>query len=161
MTEPVKERVLQDVKTTLEKLTKPNGYSFTFAESNVQRWSMYGNSTADLPVIIITTGDQTEKPKANNIQECSLEVILAAFIVHDEDDPVSSDTYANRLEADIKKIIMVDEQRGTHNSIANALSTDVVGTSPFESVENQAYIGIVVELLIRYRHLTNDPTTAA
>ncbi len=153
MAEKVRENILANLKTTLEGLTIANGYNFDFASSTVQRWSMHGNSTTELPMIVISPGDQSQRPRANALSECDMEVLLPAFFKHNPTDSVATDTYMNRLEGDIKKIVMVDEQRG-----GNALSTQVTGSSPFESEEEQRYAGIVIELLIQYRHRTSDPT---
>ena len=40
----------------------------------------------------------------------------------------------------------------------NAVDTDVLGTTPFETTEAQPYAGIIMEVRVRYRHLRTDPT---
>ena len=155
MADTVREKILANLKTTLEGLTTGNGYNFNFTSDTIQRWKMHGNSTTELPMIVVSPGDQGQKPKANALSECDMEVFLPAVYRHEPNDPIETDTYMNRLEGDIKKIVMVDETRG-----GNALSTQVIGSSPFESEEEQRYAGIVIELLIKYRHLTSDPETA-
>ena len=153
MTEPVRERVLDNLKTTLEGMTTVGGYNFDFTSSTVQRWSMLGNSLVDLPAIVITSGPEEQKSLANDHEDCSFTVYIDAFYVNDSDDEAVTDTYLNRLQGDIKKIVMIDEQRG-----GLALSTDVVGSAPFETADEQPYAGMTVELLIKYRHLRSDPT---
>lgn len=152
MADTVREKILADLKSTLEGLTTGNGYNFDFTSDTVQRQSIHGNSTTELPMIVVSPGDQSQKPLANALSHCSLEVFLPAFYTHQPTDSISTDGRLNQLEGDIKKIVMVDETRG-----GNALSTQVTSTSPFEPEEEQRYAGIVIALLIEYRHLTSDP----
>ena len=152
MTETIREQVLSDIKTSLEELTIANGYNFDFTPETVQRWSMYGNSAVNLPLIVITAGDEEEKPLSGNHEECRLTVYIDAFYVHNEDDQTATDTYINRLQGDIKKRILEDETRS-----GTALNTSIVGSSTFETVDGQAYAGIMIELLVTYRHKRDNP----
>jgi len=151
--ETVRERMLANIKTTLEGITIANGYSFDFTAETVQRWSMHGNKLVDLPAVIISPGNEDEKSLPNNFEECVLSVYLDVFFVTEENDAVSTDTYLNRLQGDMKKAILQDHTRG-----GEAIDTDVLGTTPFETTEGQPYAGIIMELGIRYRHLRSDPT---
>lgn len=151
--ETVRERILANIKTTLEGITIANGYNFDFTAETIQRWSMHGNRLVDLPAVIISLGDEEEKSLPNNFEECVLSVYLDVFFVTEENDAVSTDTYLNRLQGDMKKAILEDHSRG-----GEAIDTDVLGTTPFETTEGQPYAGIIMELGIRYRHLRSDPT---
>jgi hypothetical protein len=151
--ETVRERILANIKTTLEGITIANGYNFNLTAETVQRWSMHGNKLVDLPAVIISPGNEEEKSLPNNFEECVLSVYLDVFFVTEENDAVSTDTYLNRLQGDIKKAILQDYTRG-----GEAIDTDVLGTTPFETTEGQPYAGIIMELAIRYRHLRSDPT---
>ena len=151
--ETVRERILANIKTTLEGITIVNGYSFDFTAETVQRWSMHGNKLVDLPAVIISPGNEEEKSLPNNFEECVLSVYLDVFFVTEENDAVPTDTYLNRLQGDMKKAILQDHTRG-----GEAIDTDVLGTTPFETTEGQPYAGIIMEPGIRYRHLRLDPT---
>jgi len=151
--ETVRERILANIKTTLEGITVANGYNFDFTPDTVQRWSMHGNKLVDLPAVVISPGDEEEKSLPNNFEECTFTVFLDIFFVTEEADTVSTDTYLNRLQGDMKKAILEDHTRG-----GEAIDTDVLGTTPFETTEGQPYAGIIMELGIRYRHLRSDPT---
>jgi hypothetical protein len=89
----------------------------------------------------------------NPFEECLLTLYLDIFFVNEENDPVPTDTYLNRLQGDIKKAILQDSTRA-----GNAVDTDVLGTTPFETTEAQPYAGIIIEVRVRYRHLRTDPT---
>ncbi|HAH21629.1 MAG: hypothetical protein A2Y00_05500 [Omnitrophica WOR_2 bacterium GWF2_43_52] len=151
--ETVRERIMANIKTTLEGVTVANGYNFDFTADTVQRWSMHGNRLADLPAVVISPGDEEEKGQPNPFEECYLNVYLDIFFVNDEGDSMVTDTYLNRLQGDMKKAILLDHTRG-----GEAIDTDVLGTTPFETTEGQPYAGIIMELGIRYRHLRSDPT---
>ncbi len=150
--ETVRERILQNIKETLECITKEAGYNFDFSPQTVQRWSMHGNRMVELPAVVVSPGDEDESSLPNPFQECVLAVYLDVFFVTDESDAVSTDTYLNRLQGDIKKAIIQDTTRG-----GEALDTRVLGTTPFETTEAQPYAGIIIELRIRYRHRRSDP----
>lgn len=151
--ETVRERIMANIKTTLEGVTVAGGYNFDFTADTVQRWSMHGNRLADLPAVVISPGDEEEKGQPNPFEECYLIVYLDIFFVNDEGDSIVTDTYLNRLQGDMKKAILLDHTRG-----GEAIDTDVLGTTPFETTEGQPYAGIIMELGIRYRHLRSDPT---
>jgi len=151
--ETVRERILQNIKTVLEGVTIANGYNFDFTPATVQRWSMHGNRMVDMPMVVISPGDEDESSMPNPFEECLLTLYLDIFFVNDENDPVSTDTYLNRLQGDIKKAILQDSTRA-----GNAVDTDVLGTTPFETTEAQPYAGIIMEVRVRYRHLRTDPT---
>ena len=151
--ETVRERILQNIKTVLEGVTIANGYNFDFTPATVQRWSMHGNRMVDMPMVVISPGDEDESSMPNPFEECLLTLYLDIFFVNDENDPVPTDTYLNRLQGDIKKAILQDSTRA-----GNAVDTDVLGTTPFETTEAQPYAGIIMEVRVRYRHLRTDPT---
>lgn len=152
MAETVRERILADIKSTLEGLTSANGYNFDFSPSDIQRWSMHGNSKVNLPAIMITAGNESQVPAGSSHEDCTIRVYLDAFFTHNKDDTVDTDTYLNRLQGDIKKVIMEDYSRSNL-----AEDTLVVGSTPFETAEGQV-AGITVEVEIKYRHLRSDPT---
>ncbi|MBI5050538.1 MAG: hypothetical protein HZC11_06665 [Nitrospirae bacterium] len=151
--ETIRERILANIKTTLEGITQGNGYNFDFASQTVQRWSMHGNTPVDIPMIIITPGDELEEPSVHPFSECTLSIFLSVFYINDKNDAVPTDTYLNRLQGDIKKVVLLDHTRG-----GEAIDTDIVSTSPFVTTEGQHYAGLVIELKVKYRHLRNDPT---
>ena len=151
--ETVRERILQNIKTVLEGVTIANGYNFDFTPATVQRWSMHGNRMVDMPMVVISPGDEDESSMPNPFEECLLTLYLDIFFVNDENDPVPTDTYLNRLQGDIKKAILQDSTRA-----GNAVDTDVLGTTLFETTEAQPYAGIIMEVRVRYRHLRTDPT---
>ena len=153
--ETIRERILEHIKRTLEQISIEAGYYFDFTEKTVQRWSMHGNRMIDLPMVVISPGDEEETSLLNGFEECVMSVYLDVFFINSEgdDEEFSTDTYLSRLQGDIKKAILIDYTRG-----GNAIDTDIAGTTPFETTEGQHYAGIIVELKIRYRHKRDNPT---
>ncbi|MCK9555013.1 hypothetical protein M0R36_04250 [bacterium] len=153
MNETVREKILQNLKTTLESITTDNGYNFDFNADTVQRWSMHGNSLVDVPTVILSPGDEEEKGGTLPYIQCELTVYLDVFFINNESDSIVTDTYLNRLQGDIKKAVLSDYSRGGY-----AIDTNVRGTTPFETTEGQQYAGIIIEIGITYQHKRNDPT---
>ena len=122
--ETVRERILANIKSTLENITQANGYNFDFSPQAVQRWSMHGNTPVDIPMIIITPGDELEEPSVHPFSECALSVFLSIFYINDKNDVTPTDIYLNRLQGDIKKAVLLDHTRG-----GEAIDTDIVSTS--------------------------------
>ena len=152
--ETIRERILEHIKRTLEQISIEAGYYFDFTEKTVQRWSMHGNRMIDLPMVVISPGDEEETSLLNGFEECVMSVYLDVFFINSEgdDEEFSTDTYLSRLQGDIKKAVLIDYTRG-----GNAIDTDIAGTTPFETTEGQHYAGIIVELKIRYRHKRDNP----
>jgi len=151
--ETVRERILQNIKTTLEAVTIANGYNFDFTPQTIQRWSMHGNRMVDMPMAVISPGDEDETSSPHPFEECVVDGLFRRIFINDENDAVPTDTYLNRLQGDIKKAVLQDPTRG-----GDAIDTDVLGTTPFETTEAQPYAGIIMELRVCYRHLRSDPT---
>lgn len=151
--ETVRERIIANLKSTLEGITTAGGYNFDFTPATVQRWTMHGNRLVDLPVIVVSPGGEDEKALPNPLEECLLTVYLDVFFVTDPQDAVSTDTYLNRLQGDIKQAVLSDPTLG-----GEAVDTDVLSTTPFETTDGQPYAGIIMEIQIRYRHRRTDPT---
>jgi len=117
---------------------------------------MNGNSFVDLPAVVIVPGDEEESDGPDPFKECKMTVFLDAYFMNDSNDAIKTDTYLNRLQGDIKKAMLFDHTRGGH-----AVDTNILGTTPFETVDGQHYSGITVEVEILYQHLRLDPGVSA
>jgi len=151
MAKIVREKILEDIETTLKLISKANGYENDIA--SVQRWLQGGNSLREVPCIVISAGPE-EKMQGEQLINCRFTVNIEVWIRHDEDDVSgSTDTIINSLLGDVEKALFIDYTRG-----GLAVNTIVTGNLPFETVEGQAYAGIIIETEIQYRHKIGDLT---
>lgn len=149
-----REKILQYLETRiLTVMRKSNGFYYEFSRDQVERFSLYGPSSVDLPRVIITSGDEDIEIPPGPFVHCTLAVYLSVYIVHDEGDRISTDEHINRLIGDIKKAVLSDNTLG-------GLAIDCVPAriSPFSITDGQRCAGVVAELKIDYRHLREDPT---
>ncbi|MBI5872989.1 MAG: hypothetical protein HZB36_02465 [Candidatus Omnitrophica bacterium] len=149
----IRENILTNLVTTLEAVKAANGYDNTIA--SVQRYKQRGNSTVQVPCIIITAGIEDENPSPNPLTTCKLTVHLDIWMRQDETDTTATDTVLNSLLGDIKKALAVDITRGGY-----AIDTNILSTIPFDTVEGQSACGLIMSLEVVYRHQQTDPKVA-
>jgi len=151
MGDTVREKIMEDIKTTLEGISKANGYNNDIA--SIQRWRQGGNPRLNVPCIVINAGPEEKDPVPNPLTTCRLTVNIDVWIRHDEDDvPGSTDTILNSLLGDVEKALMVDIKRGDY-----AVDTIIQRNIPFETAEGEPYAGIIVDVEIHYRHKITNP----
>ncbi|MCK5161646.1 MAG: hypothetical protein KAQ99_08750 [Candidatus Aureabacteria bacterium] len=153
MSKTVREKILEDLETTLALIKTEEGYENDIL--SVQRWKQSGNSTVNVPCIIINGGSEPRSQHPNPLITCILKVYLDLWIRHDEEAAESTDTYINSLILDIENALMVDYTRGGY-----AQNTEIVNLDPFRGVEGNPHAGVTIEVDIKYRHEQGDPTQA-
>lgn len=154
MAETIREKIIEDIKTTLETITIANSYQNDI--QSVQRWKQSGNSLIQVPCIIVNAGPEEKEQRPGLMTSCKLSVMIDLWIRHDENDvPGSTDKLLNSLLGDIEKALMADYQRSN-----NAVNTRILRNISFEAVEGQPYAGLIIEVEVEYRHKTTDPTQA-
>ena len=153
MAEPIKEQILDNLKTALEAITTDNGYYNTLAK--VERWEQDGNDKESIPCLFIHTGNESPENHPSMTSWRTLTVHLELWTIHDKTVFAdSTDELLNRFSCDIETAVMADDQRG-----GLALSTDVANIDLFETVEGQPFCGVIVTLEIKYKHKVGDPKT--
>lgn len=151
MGDTVREKIMQNVETTLKTISKANGYNNDIA--SVQRWYQSGNTFSQVPCIVIYGGPEEKEQAPDPLITCRFLISIILCIRHDEEDiPGPTDAILNNLLGDIEKALMVDHKRGGYAVDTIPQSNDI-----FERIEGQPYAGIVVNVEIHYRHRTNDP----
>lgn len=158
MTDSVRERILKNIVTTLESVTVDNGYRNTLR--SVQRFLQPGQTTADVPTVIVLEGedDSDDGPSAGSYDLLSRTMNVGILIVHRQDvdiDARSASETMNSLIADIQKCMQVDIGRGNH-----AVNTNERSISPIEVEPGQPDLSSVIVYSIQYRHRRTDPTIA-
>ena len=149
----IRERILANIKTTLEAITAVNGYSNTIA--SVQRWDKRGNPLRLVPCIVVNAGQEEKQMSPNPYFTCRLSVYLDVWIRQDDADSTATDVILSDMLGDIEKALMIDNTRGGF-----AIDTNIKSNVPFETVEGQPHAGLTIELEILYQHKQSDPSIA-
>lgn len=148
MADTIREKILDNLQTTLQAITVAGGYVNTIA--SVQKWAQSGNALAALPTIIINAGPEDRENRPGFITSCKLSVILDVYTVAATD----TDAALNSLLGDITKALMADYTRGGY-----AVNTTIKSVIPFEAIEGQPYAGLIITVEIEYRHKLTDSTS--
>ncbi len=149
----IRERILANIKTTLEEITIANGYVNTIA--SVQRWDKRGNPLRQVPCIVVNAGQEEKQMSPNPYFTCRLSAYLDVWIRQDEADATATDVILSGILGDIEKALMIDNTRGGF-----AIDTNIKSNVPFETVEGQPHAGLTIELEVLYQHTQSDPSIA-
>ncbi len=149
----IRERILANIKTTLEAITIANGYDNTIA--SVQRWDKRGNPLRQVPCIVVNAGQEEKQMSPNPYFTCRLSVYLDVWIRQEEADATATDVILSGILGDIEKALMIDNTRGGF-----AIDTNIKSNVPFETVEGQPHAGLTIELEVLYQHTQSDPSIA-
>ena len=149
----IRERILANIKTTLEAITIVNGYVNTIA--SVQRWDKRGNPLRQVPCIVVNAGQEEKQMSPNPYFTCRLSIYLDIWIRQDEADATATDVILSGILGDIEKALMIDNTRGGF-----AIDTNIKSNVPFETVEGQPHAGLTIELEVLYQHTQSDPSIA-
>ena len=154
MGDTVREKIMQNIETTMDGISKANGYNNDIAD--VQRWRQGGNPRVNVPCIVINCGPEEKEQSQEPLTTCMLIVNIDVWIRHDEDDvPGSTDAILNSLLGDVEKALMVDITRGGY-----AVDTVSERNIPFAMDEGAPHAGITMDVGIHYRHKITDPETS-
>lgn len=154
MPDTVRERIFENLRTSLAAITIANGFDNDIA--SVRRYDINDDSLGPFPMIYITPSVEIGDDTAYPLIALDLNAILEVWIRPAKDETRYTDTILNSLLGDIKKKLNEDITRG-----GIAIDT-IVGTSvePFESMRGQSEAGYFVTVKIQYRHKQTDPKQA-
>ena len=152
MPNTIRENIFQNVKSALSLISVANGFDNNIA--SVQQWDVNGNTLASTPTIIVNSGPEDGSDNAYPLTTCSLKIFLTLWTRIDEGSGSAPDTVLNSLLGDIKRKLKEDITRG-----GNAVDTAVTSVEPFDTIEGQGEVGLVITLEIKYRHAQNNPKT--
>lgn len=152
-TKSVKERIIENLVSTLQGITTGNGYSHTVQKVN--RFRIAGWQAVEFPTLMVIGVKEDKKPIEGlpARMECRLTFVVQCICTN---DPVAdSEELHNLLLRDIEAAIEVDVKRGE-----NARETTVLGTD-FEVVEAQTPFAVsTLTGEVRFQHGRQDPTLA-
>lgn len=149
----VKERVLANMKTTLETITVANGYHQDLLY--VMRFEDNPHDHVSFPIVSLVgvREDFTQLEGAPPKYDVELYVTVNAVV---SQGPVTvSETAINYLLRDIITALMQDNTRG-----GVARNTRVIGTDLTVLATEQPFVTASVTIAIKYQHDRGDPTQA-
>jgi len=150
MPDTIREKIFQNIESVLNTIHVANGYENDIA--SVQRWRQNGNSLKDVPAVIISAGIERNEDKPFPLTTCNLTVFLDLWIREQESSTEGTEILLNSLLGDVKKALKLDIKRA-----GNAVDTNFGDTLPFETTEGEPHSGLIIQVLIKYRHLQIDP----
>ena len=149
----VRERILQNIKETLEQINQSNRFAVNIAP--VLRNRVAGYDLLDFPTLMLVgTREQkqrvTASPDKNDTRLfVDIEVLATNEAVHD------SEEYHNLILRDVEAALMEDETRG-----GLARHTDITGTQFTVVAAQSPYALSILSLEIKFQHSSEDPTQA-
>lgn len=152
-TKSTKERILENIKTTLEGIKIANGYANDVQK--VVRFRIAGWQTLEFPTIMVVGVKESKKGIEGGPSRMDTDLTVEIQSIYTNDPVDDSEEKHNLLLRDIEAALQVDVQRG-----GNARDTTVVGTD-FEVVEAQVpYCVSTLTAVVRFQHGREDPTRA-
>lgn len=153
MSDPIVEKIADNIADELAEITVANGFSQTLGPIVRPRQPDFGNTTwADLTVLVVQ-GD-TEPVKSETGLTFKILKFKIVAIVQDGDngtDPI--DIRKNQVAADIEKKLMEDIRRGL---AANCWGTEVGPVEPFNDSAGKSS-GVIVNVEVRIAHVMGNP----
>jgi hypothetical protein len=152
MAKTIKEQIAANLQTELERITTANGFANDVLK--VERWKQSGQNKKDWPIIHIFTGAEVKTNLPSLITSCEVSYYLGLWTKHDENKyPVTTDEYLNAFAGDMETAVMRDEQRSQL-----AVRTTVTEVDSFEMAEGQPFCGVLMTVVVEYKHKRGDPT---
>jgi hypothetical protein len=152
-TKSVRERILEDVVSTLQGITLANGYHVDMG--SVQRYDTRGFRAKAMPTCIVQAGEQEPKDGPMPMTTKEMTVWIHALIRRDEDSATTVDEDLETLLLDIETAMMQDRTRG-----GIAIHTEPADAAPLDHMDKAGavYPGMAIGFRITYRHHFQDPT---
>lgn len=158
--EPVQERILANVVTTLQGISTTSVDADYWTDvASVHCMDKTPAQTLQLPCLLVVNHGTESEPYSStylNSHVLSLEIFC---LVSRKNENWRRDVA--RLAADVEKALMIDEQRGTQDGNANAFDTLIAKN--LIANETDGYPTAVAQLLVQvtYRTSSKDPSVAA
>ena len=148
-----REQIMKNIKVVLEQIKTDSGYENTI--KNVQRFDDRGNNSTETPYIVILEDDDDARPEPDPNYTYNFPIMIDVFISQTAEDLLSTAERVNSILADVQKALMADHTRG-----GVAITTDLLGSSPFSKTQGQPNSGITQRIIVEYQCSRTDPTAA-
>lgn len=150
---PVRELVLENVKTTLAAVEAGTDY-FHGPYSVFRTAPNLSNTPTDLTLYVFSPGDSNVtrdgRGSPTGLTETQILINVTAIVGLE----VASDTHSNQIAHDIEKAVLADRQRGGYAINTFPLGRDVISD---ESTEPWAFLTVRFQCF--YRHDFANPST--
>lgn len=148
MTASVRERILQNVESTLDAMT-------TTRFAKVVRADFYPWTGGPFPLAMVFEPDDTYRQEQNRGSSTILSVDMALDVMCVLQKPgVDKATPTNEVVANVIKALLTDPTRG-----GLAIYTDPARVSVSVMDEAQSLAAAQLSFVVHYRHLRTDPTS--
>jgi len=147
MADSIREKIMLNVKSTLEGITTLAGYQVQ-VQKVVKDWALTNLNIDTYPTIIIIPDAEPKKQSPVEHYTCNLNLALECYVNAQSD--ISSQV--NILLADVEKALMADHTRGGF-----AIDTTLTGNNAFYSVVDTPRAGVIITIRIDYQHKYNSP----
>jgi len=150
--EPVRELVMQDIKSALELIVEGDTYWNTV--NTVSRELKPPTSTTGTHLFVYSPGDSVlpydGRSTSTGVIDTQMQIDIIAWMPRE----IASDTASQRLVADIETAILADRTRG-----GNAINTRLLGREVVTADANEPLSQVTVRFVVRYRTTFGDPGT--
>ncbi len=153
MPSPIRQQVMDDIKTTLASISTGGGYYNDV--TNVVRGSITPTTFKVFPAIAFDDTGESYDRLNNHILGKSLNVtVLGLLKVHKDTGEASVRAAASELLADIETALMVDRCRGGVATDTLLIRNDIQSGEAISPL-----VFVLVELTVKYRTNLSDPET--
>jgi hypothetical protein len=147
MSDSIRESIVKNLVTTLEKIVEGATYGITICR--VERIPSSPFSEADFPLAMVQ--DIAEEKDDGSPVGYSTSVLKVQIIVWDSNYDELSER-ANLLLADVEKALHSDVTRGGY-----AFDTNIIGNQLISAEEALPVGGVIIDIEVLYRHTLGDP----
>lgn len=155
MADSIHEKIVKNIKTTLEGIKVSNGYANTVR--SVQRLNHEGQTTGEPPYIVVLAEPEETRDLPSSLTRVELPISIAVVIrIDDKVEKRSADEVVNSWAADVEKAMKVDPLRG-----GNAIDTRKIGGRQIDLEEGDPRVIVAIGFRVTFFHAYGDPTLAA
>lgn len=152
MADTIRELIMQNIETTLK------GTQFKGKDLQIQRIPVSIPQLVNFPSVQIVEGDESKVIQVKGLTKYQCNLTVEIQLALSSNDPVLP-SEVNNFFGSVEAALMQNTTRGTHPTTNRklALDTTSVRNGKFLSNADRPFGGILVEILVVYRHLFADP----
>lgn len=150
MTETIRERIIANVKATLEGIQEELGYFNTVVPDLVKRTMGGVGTISEFPTLLLNVGSEQGVTRVHDYTTATLNITIEAWI---RADKVDMPTAIERMLGDLKAVMQKDYTRG-----GLAMQTDYIGCTEPAITDAETMLGVIgVQFALLYRTRRENP----